>query len=92
MKVDIIVSSADEKLLHRTGLAGTISKTAGPQLQIDCTDNVMLHGPLSVTDTYLSTGGDLPCKQVLHAVGPHWPPPWGPQRDKDNCMELLVKT
>ena len=44
----------------------------GPDIQRECRDYVQRSGVLTAGHVYVSTPGQLPCKKVIHAVGPRW--------------------
>ena len=73
LKVDAIVNAANERLKHGGGVARAIADKAGQELQREC-QNFITKGErkLNVTGTFVSTGGKLPAKHVIHAVGPKW--------------------
>ena len=68
--VDAIVSAANGQLAHGGGVAGIISRAAGPELQRESV--VLLHkqGPFPTGAAVVTTAGKLPFKGVIHAVGP----------------------
>ena len=68
--VEAIVNAANGHLAHAGGVAGVISRAAGPQLQQECDALVRRHGPFSAGEAVVSTAGRLPFKAVIHAVGP----------------------
>uniref|UniRef100_UPI0037E7907B poly(ADP-ribose) polymerase family member 14-related sequence 1 isoform X1 n=1 Tax=Semicossyphus pulcher TaxID=241346 RepID=UPI0037E7907B len=69
--VDAVVNAANEKLNLSGGLAGAILSAAGPQLQDECDKLIRSHGQLKPGDSVITgAGGQLPCKKVIHAVGP----------------------
>ncbi|XP_078587612.1 uncharacterized protein LOC144868824 isoform X2 [Branchiostoma floridae x Branchiostoma japonicum] len=72
LSVDVIVNAANEDLDHGGGVARAISKAGGPSVQRESRDYVRTHGRLSVTDTAVTSGGQLPCTNIIHAVGPRW--------------------
>ncbi|XP_063788864.1 protein mono-ADP-ribosyltransferase PARP14-like [Pseudophryne corroboree] len=70
--VDVIVNAANGDLKHIGGLAWAILKAAGSKLQDDCDLIVKKEGPLPAGSAVITDAGNLPCKQVIHAVGPRW--------------------
>ncbi|XP_018091092.1 protein mono-ADP-ribosyltransferase PARP14 isoform X2 [Xenopus laevis] len=73
-RVDVVVNAANEDLKHIGGLALALLRAAGPKLQTDCDHIVKTSGRLFAGDAKITDGGSLPCKQVIHAVGPRWDP------------------
>jgi O-acetyl-ADP-ribose deacetylase len=69
--VDAIVNAANGRLVHGGGVAGVISRAAGPSLQAECNRIVRERGPLPAGSAVVSGAGRLPFKGVIHAVGPH---------------------
>ncbi len=70
--VDAIVNAANERLWHGGGVARTISKKGGPAIQKDSNEWVRARGPVSHSAPAWTSGGLLPAKVVIHAVGPVW--------------------
>uniref|UniRef100_A0AAV3AX00 Poly [ADP-ribose] polymerase n=1 Tax=Pyxicephalus adspersus TaxID=30357 RepID=A0AAV3AX00_PYXAD len=70
--VDVIVNAANENLQHIGGLAKVILNAAGRKLQDDCNIIFKAGGKLSPGDSVITGAGNLPCKQVIHTVGPQW--------------------
>ena len=71
--VDVIVNAANEHLNHSGGIAGVISRKGGPDIQADSHRYTSQHGPLNVGEVVLlKSVGSLPCKAIVHAVGPRW--------------------
>ncbi len=71
-KVDAIVNAANEHLQHGGGVARTISKQGGPAIQKESDAWIRQHGPVSHSHPAWTSGGQLPAKYVIHAVGPVW--------------------
>ncbi|XP_071948864.1 protein mono-ADP-ribosyltransferase PARP14-like [Antedon mediterranea] len=75
MNVDVIVNAANEQLQHVGGLAKAIVDAGGKEIQIESNKiiaargRVVLSGEVVVTDA-----GKLPCKKVIHTVGPKYNP------------------
>jgi len=70
--VDCIVNAANTSLDHASGLAGAIIKKGGEIIQYESDMYVAKHGKLEVGGVAVTTAGKLPCKHILHAVGPTW--------------------
>lgn len=71
-KVDAIVNAANSHLQHGGGVAGAISLAGGPQIQADSDAWIKEHGPVSHAEPAFTPAGLLPCRYVIHAVGPVW--------------------
>ncbi|MBN1146103.1 MAG: macro domain-containing protein [Anaerolineales bacterium] len=71
-QVDAIVNAANAHLAHGGGVAGAISYRGGPQIQAESNAWVRQHGPASHDKPACTGGGMLPCRYVIHAVGPVW--------------------
>jgi O-acetyl-ADP-ribose deacetylase (regulator of RNase III) len=68
--VEVIVNAANGHLAHGGGVAGIISRAAGPALQSESDSLVAKRGPLPTGAAVATTAGNLPFKAVIHAVGP----------------------
>lgn len=70
--VDAIVNAANAQLRHGGGVAGAIVRKGGPQIQAESDAWVRQHGPVSHDSPAITSGGSLPCRYVIHVVGPVW--------------------
>lgn len=70
--VDAIVNAANAWLDHGGGVAGAISKRGGPEIQAQSDDWVRDHGRVGHAEPAYTGAGRLPCRYVIHAVGPVW--------------------
>jgi len=83
--VDAIVNAANEHLQHGGGVAWAISKKGGPAIQKESDAWIRRHGPVSHSHPAWTSGGNLPAKYVIHAVGPIWG-----DGDEDNKLAQAV--
>ncbi|XP_009867328.1 PREDICTED: poly [ADP-ribose] polymerase 14-like [Apaloderma vittatum] len=85
--VDVVVNASNEDLKHIGGLAGALSKAAGPELQQECDKLVSKNRVLQPGRAVITGAGNLPCKNVIHAVGPRWK-----KDEAEKCVVLLRQT
>ncbi|XP_016340067.1 poly [ADP-ribose] polymerase 14-like isoform X4 [Sinocyclocheilus anshuiensis] len=69
---DAVVNAANEDLKHIGGLALALLQASGPSLQQNCDLHTKANGPLKTGDAIITAAGRLPCKYVVHAVGPRF--------------------
>ena len=72
-KADVIVNAANCDLKHIGGVAAAILNKGGPIIQEASDKYTKRKGKLATGDAWMSTDvGNLPCKALVHAVGPVW--------------------
>ncbi|NXP21327.1 PAR14 polymerase, partial [Scytalopus superciliaris] len=85
--VDVVVNASNEDLKHIGGLADALLRAAGPTLQEECDELVRRNGRIQPGHAVITDAGKLPCKKVIHAVGPRWR-----KEEPERCVDLLRKT
>lgn len=83
--VDAIVNAANENLQHGGGVAWAILRRGGDVIQTESDKWIKVHGPVSHARPAWTSGGALPAKYVIHAVGPVWG-----DGDEDNKLSAAV--
>jgi len=62
--------------------------TGGAELNKQCREYVQEHGSLSCGEVFMSSPGKLPCKVVVHTVGPVW---HDGKRNEETDLEKAVQ-
>lgn len=91
--VDVIVNPANGRLDHDGGAAGAIVKKGGKEIQRESHKMIKNIGQLSPGQVTITQAGNLPCKYIVHAVGPVWSPQQGlhcQKKLKQACYNSLL--
>ena len=86
--VDAIVNAANEGLAHGGGVAGAIVRAGGREIQRESDAWVRQHGRVPTGRAAITSAGRLPCRYVIHAVGPVW----RGRGDEDQLLALAVSS
>jgi len=70
--VDAIVNAANEHLQHGGGVAWAIVRRGGDVIQDESDAWIAKHGLVPHSRPAWTSGGRLPARYVIHAVGPVW--------------------
>ncbi|MGH9168309.1 MAG: macro domain-containing protein [Acidimicrobiia bacterium] len=69
---EAIVNAANEHLQHGGGVAAAIAGAGGKDIQEESDRWVAEHGPVATGTAAVTTGGTLPARWLVHAVGPRY--------------------
>ena len=84
--VDVIVSASDRFLNHVDGVAKVIVNKGGKIIENESRVVIRKRGSLRDGEVVATEAGNLPCRVVVHAVGPSW----SAQRAK-KCKQTLYR-
>lgn len=71
-EVDVIVNAANSGLLGGGGVDGAIHRAGGPVILEECRAIRERRGECPAGSAVVTSGGRLPTRFVVHAVGPFW--------------------
>lgn len=72
LKVDAIVNSARSDMSVGGRTDQNVHRAAGPRLRQACSEYISREGRCFAGGAILTPAFDLPCRYVIHAVGPMW--------------------
>ncbi|TGK00287.1 O-acetyl-ADP-ribose deacetylase [Leptospira langatensis] len=74
IQADAVVNAANSSLMGGGGVDGAIHRVGGPKIAEECRILKLKRYPngLPTGQCTLTSGGQLPAKYVIHAVGPVW--------------------
>ena len=81
-KVDVIVNAANGALQHDGGVARAIADKGGRKIKEESRVIIRNRGVLKDGEAVTTNSGNLPCKAVVHAVGPRWDDVGSPKSEK----------
>ena len=87
LAVGAIVNAANSRLAHGGGVAAAISRKGGQIIQQESNAWVREHGPVTHGHPAYTSAGQLPCKFVIHAVGPVWG-----EGDEENKLHAAIRS
>jgi O-acetyl-ADP-ribose deacetylase (regulator of RNase III) len=84
---DAIVNAANSHLSHGGGVALAISRRGGATIDQESRKWVADHGPVRFDAPAYTSGGNMPCRYVIHAVGPVWG-----EGDEDKKLAAAIRS
>jgi O-acetyl-ADP-ribose deacetylase (regulator of RNase III) len=87
LEVDAIANAANTELRHGGGVAGAISRAGGPVVQ----SGSSARAPIGLGEAVETTGGDMPCRWVIHAATMELGGPTSAEIIRDATVSTLRK-
>lgn len=87
LEVDAIANAANTQLKHSGGVAAAISRAGGPDIQAESNQRA----PIGLGEAIETTGGELPCRWVIHAATMHLGCPTTAEIIRDATASTLRK-
>jgi O-acetyl-ADP-ribose deacetylase (regulator of RNase III) len=87
LEVDAIANAANTDLKHGGGVAGAISRAGGPVVQRESS----AVAPIGLGEAVETSGGDMPCRWVIHAATMELGGPTSAQIIRDATASTLRK-
>jgi O-acetyl-ADP-ribose deacetylase (regulator of RNase III) len=87
LEVDAIANAANTDLEHGGGVAGAISRAGGPSVQAESS----ARAPIELGEAVETSGGDMPCKWVIHAATMELGGPTSAEIIRDATVSTLRK-
>jgi O-acetyl-ADP-ribose deacetylase (regulator of RNase III) len=87
LQVDAIANAANTDLKHGGGVAGAISRAGGPVVQRESS----AVAPIGLGEAVETSGGDMPCRWVIHAATMELGGPTSAQIIRDATASTLRK-
>jgi O-acetyl-ADP-ribose deacetylase len=87
LEVDAIANAANTDLKHGGGVAGAISRAGGPAIQRESS----AVAPIGLGEAVETSGGEMPCKWVIHAATMELGGPTSAEIIRDATVSTLRK-
>src|SRR5215470_4767127 len=87
LEVDAIANAANTQLQHGGGVAGAIRRAGGPAIQRESDEKA----PIGLGDAVETSGGEMPCRWVIHAATMHLGGPTSAEIIRDATAATLAK-